>query len=227
LHLYDPHSPYDPPEPYSTQYRGHLYDGEIAYADHELGRLITWLKLNKLYDRSLIAFLSDHGESLSEHGEQEHGFFIYNATGSCAADRETACWERHSAGTDLPAGGNGCGGSNLGTHREDQDAIEKQFQSQGLFGVGAEAEDESYSETFYPFSSFGWNPLHALETSRYHYIDAPNPELYDLIADPRRRKNLAPQQTATIAVLKEKLETRLRTHPFTLSQVGGQDGSST
>ena len=80
LHLYDPHSPYDPPEPYRTQYRSHLYDGEIAYADHELGRLISWLKRSQLYDRSLIVLLSDHGESLGDHGEKEHGFFVYNAT---------------------------------------------------------------------------------------------------------------------------------------------------
>ncbi len=80
LHLYDPHSPYDPPEPFHTQYKDHLYDGEIAYADHELGRLMEFLKQNHLYDRTLIAFLSDHGESLGDHGEHEHGFFIYNST---------------------------------------------------------------------------------------------------------------------------------------------------
>ena len=80
LHLYDPHSPYDPPEPYRSEYQGHLYDGEIAYADHELGRVMAWLKRNQLYDASLIVFLSDHGESLGEHGEHEHGFFVYNAT---------------------------------------------------------------------------------------------------------------------------------------------------
>src|ERR1700736_1850468 len=80
LHLYDPHSPYDPPEPYRTQYRSHLYDGEIAYADHELGNLMSWLKQNPLYDSSLLVALSDHGESLGEHGEDEHGFFVYNAT---------------------------------------------------------------------------------------------------------------------------------------------------
>src|SRR6266851_2702442 len=80
LHLYDPHSPYDPPEPYRTEYRSHLYDGEIAYADHELGNLMSWLKQNHLYDSSLVVALSDHGESLGEHGEDEHGFFVYNAT---------------------------------------------------------------------------------------------------------------------------------------------------
>src|SRR5215467_7710388 len=78
LHLYDPHRPYDPPEPLATEYRGRLYDGEIAYADRELGRLVAWLKAAGLYNRSLIAFLSDHGGSLGEHGEREHGFFVYD-----------------------------------------------------------------------------------------------------------------------------------------------------
>src|SRR3984957_10592877 len=65
LHLYDPHSPYDPPEPYRSEYHDHLYDGEIAYADHELGTLMAWLKQNHLYDSSLIVALSAHAECLA------------------------------------------------------------------------------------------------------------------------------------------------------------------
>ena len=214
LHLYDPHSPYDPPEPYRTQYRGHLYDGEIAYADHELGRLITWLKRSRLYDRTMIVFLSDHGESLGEHGEDEHGFFIYNSTvhiplivkppagsglrpGRVSRPVETAA----VAPTILQSAGV-------------KDVIEKQFAENGLFTKPDESA-AAYSETFYPFSSFGWNPLHALETSRYHYIDAPEAELYDLSADPDEKNNLAKQQTAIVGVLKEKLQQRLRDRPFT------------
>jgi choline-sulfatase len=214
LHLYDPHSPYDPPEPYLTQYRSHSYDGEIAYADHELGRLIAWLKHNQLYDRTLIVFLSDHGESLGEHGEQEHGFFAYNSTvhipliikppagsavrpGRISQPVETVA----VAPTLLRL---------AGIH----DEIEKQLRSHSLLGTGGETEDEAYSETFYPFSSFGWSPLHALETSRYQYIDAPKPELYDLVADPDERNDLAAQQPAIVAVLKEKLATRLLDHRF-------------
>src|SRR5205814_4501827 len=75
-----PHSPYDPPEPFRTEYHDHPYDGEIAYADRELGRVVAWLKSKQLYSSTLIVALSDHGESLGEHGEQEHGFFVYNST---------------------------------------------------------------------------------------------------------------------------------------------------
>ena len=218
LHLYDPHSPYDPPEPYRTQYQGHLYDGEIAFADHELGRLIAWLKQNQIYDRTAIVFLSDHGESLGEHGEQEHGFFIYDST-------------VHVPLIVKPPAGSGIQRGRVARPVETtavaptllhlaglKDVIVQQFNSHGLLGAEARKEDEAYSETFYPFSSFGWSPLHAVETPRYHYIDAPLAELYDLAADPAEKNNVAPQQTATVAVFKDKLQSLLRKNPFTASE---------
>lgn len=213
LHLYDPHSPYDPPEPYRTEYRSHPYDGEIAYADHELGRLIAWLKQSKLYDSCLIATLSDHGESLGEHGEDEHGFFVYNAT------------------VHVPLIVKPPAGSSIKTQKRPdpvetaavaptllqlagvKDNIAHQFQSQSMFAPDGD-QDPAYSETFYPFSSFGWNPLHALEIERFHYVDAPKPELYDLRNDPGETTNLAAQQPATVAVLKEQLQKRISHNPF-------------
>lgn len=223
LHLYDPHSPYDPPEPYRTEYRSHLYDGEIAYADHELGNLITWLKEHRLYDSSLIVALSDHGESLGEHGEDEHGFFVYNSTmhiplivkppaqrhippGRKSEPVETAA----VAPTLLQLAGLQASGNAA-------DLIYSQFHTQPL-SVGDEkaksANESAYSETFYPFSSFGWSPLHAVESSRFHYIEAPTPELYDLTADPAEMHNIAAEQPAALAVLKEKLQAVLSRHPF-------------
>ena len=80
VHLYDPHSPYRPAEPYLSRYTGHLYDGEIAFDDAQLGRLFADLRRLKIYDDTVIVVTADHGESLGEHGEAEHGFFIYNAT---------------------------------------------------------------------------------------------------------------------------------------------------
>ncbi len=215
LHLYDPHSPYDPPEPYHTQFQSHLYDGEIAYADHELGRLIAWLKHNQLYDRSLIVTLSDHGESLGEHGEHEHGFFVYNSTihiplivkppaGSGLQPRRVS----------LPIETASVAPTLLRMAGVKDAALEKQFGAPELFAKQSDNESAAYSETFYPFSSFGWNPLHALETSRYHYVDAPTPELYDLASDPDEGNNIAAQQTATAAVLKSKLQQLLSKNPF-------------
>jgi arylsulfatase A-like enzyme/Tfp pilus assembly protein PilF len=234
LHLYDPHSPYDPPEPYRSEYAARLYDGEIAYADHELGGLITWLKQNRLYDSSAIVMLSDHGESLGEHGEDEHGFFVYNATvhvplivkppagsGITAGKRNEAVETATVAPTLLQLAG----------LNDPTDSIHAQFQSQALLGtryVGLARQeagpmrrtDPAYSETFYPFSSFGWNPLHALESERFHFIEAPKPELYDLAADPGETKNIASDQPGTVAVLREKLRGLLARNPFR-EQPGG------
>jgi choline-sulfatase len=218
LHLYDPHSPYDPPEPYRTDYSTHLYDGEIAYADHELGSLMTWLKQNHLYDSSLIVMLSDHGESLGEHGEDEHGFFIYNAT------VHVPLIVKPPAGSGIPAGRmsepveTAAVAPTLLELAGVKDAIEAQFQSRALLGKKPGEKrvekDLAYSETFYPFSSFGWSPLHALETARFHFIEAPKPELYDLASDPGETRNIAGEQPATVAVLQEKLQTLLAHNPF-------------
>ncbi len=80
MHLYDPHYPYRPPAPYNEQYKDRLYDGEIAFADAQVGRLIAFLKAKDLYPNTIIILSGDHGESLGEHGERTHGFFLYNAT---------------------------------------------------------------------------------------------------------------------------------------------------
>ena len=80
MHLYDPHYPYRPPAPYADEYKDRPYDGEIAFADAQVGRLIRFLKSKGLYANTLIVLSGDHGESLGEHGEKTHGFFIYNAT---------------------------------------------------------------------------------------------------------------------------------------------------
>ena len=239
LHLYDPHSPYDPPEPYRSEYRSHLYDGEIAYADHELGNLMAWLKQNHLYDSSLIVALSDHGESLGEHREDEHGFFVYNATvhvplivkppagSGIAAGRSVEPVETTAVAPTL---------LQLAGVKDPVDKIYAQFQSHALLGTilgtksgtnpaGTQAvnqtpKDPAYSETFYPFSSFGWSPLHALESERFHFIEAPRPELYDLESDPGETRNIASDQPATVAVLREKLQALLAHNPFARQNAG-------
>ncbi|MBI3474815.1 MAG: sulfatase-like hydrolase/transferase [Acidobacteria bacterium] len=215
LHVYDPHNPYDPPEPYSSEYKGHLYDGEIAYADHELGKLIAFLKQNKLYDSSVIVATSDHGESLAEHGEDEHGFFIYNATVHVPLIVKPQAGSGIQVGRRVEPVETAAIAPSMMRLAGVKDSIEKQLQAKPLFGPDGEKHEPAYSETFYPFSSFGWSPLHALESERFHYIDAPQPELYDLDADPGETHNIADQQPATVVVLKEKLRQHLAHNPFT------------
>jgi choline-sulfatase len=209
LHLYDPHSPYNPPEPFLSEYRQHPYDGEIAYADSQLARLIHWFKTTGLYPHTWIVLLSDHGESLGEHSEQEHGFFIYNSTVHVPLIIKPAA----EPGRKLLA---------LSTPVETiavaptilqmagiNDSIQQQFDSSGLFaGESSRLPPAAYSETFYPFSSFGWSPLHGLETNRYHYIEAPRAELYSPSGDPGEEHTLIADQNAVAAVLRSQLQQR-------------------
>ncbi|HXE90164.1 MAG TPA: sulfatase-like hydrolase/transferase [Terriglobales bacterium] len=219
LHLYDPHSPYDPPEPFRSQYAGRAYDGEVAFADAQVGRVMEWLKKRRLYDNTLIILAADHGESLGEHGENEHGFFIYNSTVHVPLivkppARPTRSERRIKRPVEILAIAPTIVGM-LGI----RDEIQKQFQAPSLLEPTSD-DRPAYSETFYPFSSFGWSPLRSLQTERYQYIDAPKPELYDLVTDPGQKENLVGRQAAVAAVLKQKLAELQRRFPAPTQQPG-------
>jgi arylsulfatase A-like enzyme len=87
IHLYDPHAPYDPPEPFKTRYAGRPYDGEIAWTDELVGRLTDALDGMGLTERTIVAVLADHGESLGEHGESGHGYRLRAVSTSCSSSR--------------------------------------------------------------------------------------------------------------------------------------------
>ena len=208
LHLYDPHSPYDPPEPYRSEYRSHLYDGEIAYADHELGNLMSWLKQNHLYDSSLIVALSDHGESLGEHGEDEHGFFVYNAT------VHVPLIVKPPAGSGIAAGRRGepvetaavaptllqlAGVKPDSAGRSDLFAVPVarfiRWRSRDERRSGETAKIRPTARLFIPSVLSDGARLHALESERFHFIEAPKPELYDLESDPGETRNICRRAT--------------------------------
>jgi arylsulfatase A-like enzyme/Flp pilus assembly protein TadD len=204
LHLYDAHSPYDPPEPFRTQFKERPYDGEIAYEDAQLARLFAWLKERRLYDGALIVLAGDHGESLGEHGEQEHGFFVYNATARVPLIVKAPGVQRTPAGRVAePVETIGVATAILQLAAP-ADPIRTQLQGGGL-GGGKPA----YTETLYPYRSFGWSPLHALEDGRYHYIEAPQPELYDLAADPQEKTNVVAQHADVAQRMHREIEARL------------------
>jgi arylsulfatase A-like enzyme/tetratricopeptide (TPR) repeat protein len=211
LHLYDPHSPYDPPEPYRAEYKGHLYDGEIAYADSQLGRLFDYLRQAGKYDQSLIVLLADHGESLGEHGEDEHGFFIYRSTLRVPFIVKPPRGNAAGAGRVVKAPVSTVDlAPTLLELTHIQDPLSRQFQgislATWLLGEPAENTPPIYSETFYPRDSFGWSPLRSITTAHYEYVSAPHPELYDVAADPNQTHNIIGQHSADAAASRDHLQ---------------------
>ena len=191
LHLYDPHTPYEPPPPYDKLYANRPYLGEIAFADSEIGRLWGWLQSNGLLEKTFIVFAGDHGESLGEHEEQSHGFFVYQAAihvplivvtpfpklqgvvspevTTLADVLPTVC---DMAGLPVPA------------------EVQGKSLLPAFFGRRRKETPLAYSETYYPRFHYGWSDLKSVQDGRYKLILAPVPELYDVVADPREEKNL-------------------------------------
>ena len=208
LHLYDPHWPYDPPEPFRAQYAGHPYDGEIAYADSQLARLFDYLRQRGVYDRTLIVLMSDHGESLGEHGEDEHGFFIYESTLHVPLIFKLPRSEAAPRVVHRTVGLIDVAPTLLELlHLEDP--LRRQFQGASLasdiLGKGAGADRSVYAETYYPLRTFGWSELRAISTDHFKFIEAPHPELYDRLKDPQEMHNLAGERASVAAALREQL----------------------
>jgi choline-sulfatase len=191
IHLYDPHSPYRPPEPFQSRYAKHPYNGEIAFVDSQIARLVSLLQSRGLYDRTVIVVLGDHGESLGDHGESSHGFFIYNSTTHVPfVIRAPFSRTAHRRVTDpvrsvdvMPTvldllgapPATGISGTSL---------------IPLMTGDKAELGLDAYSEAMYPLHHYGWSDLRALRSGRYKVIDAPRPELYDVDRDPAEKSNL-------------------------------------
>ena len=184
VHLYDPHAPYEPPPPWDARFRGRPYDGEIAYADSCLGRLLAAVDPGG----TLVVVAGDHGESLGEHGEATHGVFLYDATlkvplvvrlpGKRFAGlrvttqvglADVAPTVRRFAGTAAAE----TDGSDLSP----------------LFADPHAPDRPVFSESDYPAFVLGWSPMRSLRLRGRKFIDAPRRELYDLSADPGESAN--------------------------------------
>lgn len=204
VHLYDPHMPYKPPSPFKEKYKDHPYDGEIAYADRQVGRLLEALAKKGPADKTVVAVLSDHGESLSEHGEYTHGVFLYDATLRIAF---------LMSGPGIPSG-----------TRVKQQVRSVDFlptllallggqPPAGIQGVnlvpafsGQTVPTEiSYEETLYPKLALGWAELRGIRTNHWKYIRAPKPELYDLTQDPHETTNVIRQHPDEVGKLAAQL----------------------
>jgi len=202
LHLFEPHSPYEPIEPFKSRYAS-AYDGEIATADQIVGRFIDDLKSNGIYDNAIIVLMSDHGEGLSEHGEPEHGIFLYreaiHVPLMVKLPKAARGGETDAAPVSLI--------DIFPTIAELTDATPPaNLQGKSLLHhIAADAQRRVYSETLYPRIHLGWSELRSLEGTQYHYIEAPRPELYDMNGDPGERQNVLATERRTYASMRDEL----------------------
>jgi arylsulfatase A-like enzyme/Tfp pilus assembly protein PilF len=207
FHIYEPHSPYSPP----ARFRQWApYDGEIAYADEIVGGLIAALRERRLYDQALVVLLSDHGEGLGDHGEQEHGLFLYSETirvplviklpSERGAGRRIAEPVQH---IDLVP-------TILDMVRAPQPQGLRGRSLRPLLDGGSISEQALYAEALYARFHLGWSELYALTDARYRFVRAPRDELYDLDQDPGERRNIAGDRGTTGAAMRAELDRLLR-----------------
>ncbi len=219
VHLYDPHTPYAPPEPYRSEYAGKPYLGEIAYTDAQIGRLLEGLSGRGVADDTFVVVVGDHGESLGEHGEIEHGFFVYEESIHVPLIISLPFAQLHGvrrsqlvslvdimptvlemSGLDLPPA----------------------LQGLSLVPLFSGQPDDwrqyVYAETFYPRYHFGWSELQTVQDERYKLILSPEPELYDLLEDPDESNNLAGDRVSIFATLERQAEAMIAAY----SEGGGR-----
>ncbi len=205
IHLYDPHDPYTPPEPYATRYQAEPYDGEIAYTDSIVGKLLNELRARNLFDGSIIAAVADHGEAFGEHGETHHGIFLYDETIHVPLLFKLS-HQQTAARVEARAGLVDVAPSILqALHLAVPDAMQGQsllsFMTPDKAVQSGEYKAPSstraiYSESGYGHLSFSWSMLRAWRAGKYLYVDAPERELYDQTADAGAMHNLAPDSKA-------------------------------
>ena len=190
FHVYEPHAPYTPPEPFRSRY-SEPYDGEVAHSDAIVGELLQFLKTSGLYDRATIILTSDHGEGLWQHGEDQHGILLYREVLQVPMivklPKRARAGERIAAPValaDLPA---------------------TILEPNGGMFAPPRPDRRIYAETFYPRIHLGWSELRSLVDSRHHYIDAPRAELYDVVKDPAETKDILADERRTAAAMRTEL----------------------
>jgi arylsulfatase A-like enzyme/Tfp pilus assembly protein PilF len=213
VHLYDPHRPYDPPEPYRTQFGGRPYDGELAFVDAQLARLRAFLERRGLLDRTVIVIAGDHGESLGEHGEVTHGFFVYDSV--------------LHVPLVIRAPSQAMRGRRVESVVRSVDLLPTLAELLGvpappamagaslvplMTGAASDLDLVAYSESLTPLLHYGWSDLRTVRLGSLKFIEAPKPELYDLTSDPGELHNLYDQRRADadrLARVLRGLETEL------------------
>ena len=205
VHIWDPHDPYSPPQPFSEKFKADLYSGEVAYVDSELGKLFDYLESQELTKKTLIVLTGDHGEALGEHGELTHDYFAYNST----------LWiPLMIAAPGIPAArvGEYVCHADLFPTICDLLALEKPPYLQGvsllpLFNGGKIEKRAIYFESLDAFYNRGWAPLRGFTEEKSKFIDSPLPEYYNLEADFNEQNNLV--RKVDLERQKEKMKSLL------------------
>ncbi|HVN81875.1 MAG TPA: sulfatase-like hydrolase/transferase [Terriglobia bacterium] len=205
VHYFDPHYPHDPPVPYRSRYPRDPYGGEVAYVDEQFGVLLNWLSSHRLAENTLVMLLSDHGESLGEHGEYTHGVFLYDSTmhipmilAGPGISKGHVITQQVRTIDVMPTlvdylglfPGNQVQGQSLMPAIADGKAVPTQY---------------SYMETLYPKTHLGWSELRGMRTEEWKLILAPKAELFQLKADPAESRNLLQQYPAQSDHLQKKV----------------------
>jgi arylsulfatase A-like enzyme/tetratricopeptide (TPR) repeat protein len=207
IHYFDPHAPYEPPPPFSQEYLGSPYDGEIAYTDSVIGDLLQALDRSNLRDKTLIVLTSDHGEGLGEHKENTHGIFVYDSTlrvplilsnpkhlpKALTVPEQVGLIDVLPTVLDI-----------LGWVADPD--IQGRSLAPMLTESGILPGGVLYFESLAPMLGRSWAPLQGIRAEEWKYISAPIPELYDIVKDPGEQSNLVAKYPGTVRRLQEQLE---------------------
>ena len=225
IHLYDPHAPYDPPQEFLEKAQGNAYDGEVAFADAQVGRVLEWLNASGRAARTIVAVTGDHGEGLGDHGEATHGMLAYDST-----LRVPLVVVLPPEGGSHRIGGGGVPQRGSGSVRTDPGGFRLQAEGSGrtidapvsladLAGTllraanvpvpagmrpGFDGTHEAYAESMYPRTA-GWHDLSALAFDQWKLVLSSEAELYDVTSDPGETRNLASEKPAVVDAARRRL----------------------
>jgi choline-sulfatase len=196
VHLYDPHAPYHPPPEWRAKAGGDAYDGEVAYADAQIGRLLDGLKGRGLLDSSFIVAAGDHGEALGEHGEDTHGMLAYDSTLRVPFVAASPQLKPRTVASPVSL-------ADLAPSVLRQIGLGERARPGDIFADRSPTRD-SYAETLYPATA-GWHPIRVLATKRWKLVSSSEAELYDVASDPAETRNLAASTPGVVGQLTSAL----------------------
>jgi choline-sulfatase len=202
LHLYDLHTPYVLPQGVRVRGGEAGYDAELTYVDRVLGDFFAFLQARDLLKRSLIVFTSDHGEGLGDHDESAHGYFVYQSTIRVPL---IIHWPESSAHVAQKRADQPASLLDVAPTILDALGVQRPKEMQGRSLIASKGAQPIYSESLYARKHFGCAALRTVRLERYKYIDAPEPELYDLGTDPGELHNLYDRQRSKAAALREHI----------------------